>query len=159
MNARRETGIGRMARGLRLLIRRLAAPELFPAAARTRLPATIIAATRRETPEETRARQHDCGGQKANGGLIPRSLDARCPGYSALESNARAQRVPARVCEIRVLSVRQNGVDGTGCNFQVFRRIPIKREILPYTVVCVTLTIKREYGSNTARKYDRYAWA
>lgn len=42
--------------------------------------------------------------------------------------------------------------DGTRCTFQVFRRIPITREILLYIVVCVTLTAKREYGSNAARE-------
>lgn len=100
---RRETGAERMAGGLRLLIRRLADPELFPAAARARLPPTIIVATRCETPEETHAtaRLRRAKSEKR----INSAFSTRCPGYSARamdELNAAS----VRVCEIRVSSER-----------------------------------------------------
>lgn len=70
-------------------------PELFPAAARARLPATIIVATRRETPEETRAtaRLRRTKSERRINSVFP----SRCPGYSTLatdESNTASTAFP-----------------------------------------------------------------
>lgn len=148
---------GKRENGARLAFANPAArdPELFPAAAGTRLPATIIAATRRETPGgNARARQRDCGGQKARGGLIPRSLDAMPRIFrSRYNGRSRVERAERSVFSFAFTKSEFCPSDRMervvrGRNFQVFWRVPIKREISPYTIV--TLTIKREHGSNTA---------